>query len=110
MYDAWLDRAITAPDERVGVIADGDAVRGFVTVRLGDRSEIGLIGATADGSGAGRALLAWAASQIPVGSSLDVATQRDNSRALRLYEANGFVALSESLVYHLWLNDNGRHG
>lgn len=102
MYDAWLDRALRGENECVGVFPTDGTPMGFVTLTTGRHAEIGLIGTAVDGSGAGRALIAWAKSQLSPDATLDVGTQADNARAVGLYEQTGFVRQAESFMYHLW--------
>lgn len=105
MYDAWLHRSMTTPNERFGVTDKAEGATGFVTIRLDSDAEIGLIGAAADGTGTGQRLIDWAFNAASESRAVSVVTQAENARALALYERNGFVRQAESFMYHLWLTN-----
>lgn len=109
LYRQWIDNSLSgqAADATFVYVVDA-AIRGFITVQ--QKQSVATIGLMATdrsvrGQGIGRLLMDRAKHYARSSSAvrLDVATQKNNTRACRFYERNGFVVQSEVNVYHIWL-------
>lgn len=108
LYREWLRKSVHegfCSDFLVSL--DPEGVRGFLTVRMKDRSPfIDLLGAArrARGRGVSGRLIRAAGRRLARRGSvkLSVVTQAHNIPALRAYEKSGFTVQSVNLFYHLW--------
>ena len=113
LYEVWIENSCAGYADAV-LVAEGDAGRpaGYVTCHKSDaktRGHIGLFAVSeeAQGRGVGKALmraaLAWFATNGV--STMSVATQLRNVRALRFYGRCGLLISRAELWFHLWPGD-----
>lgn len=109
LYRRWIENSVNGQmADAVFYYLEEDTKIGMVTLRReGETASIGLIASApmCQGKGIGTKLIE--ASETWLFSKgiklLEVATQRNNIYACRFYEKLGFVPVSETNIYHLWL-------
>ena len=107
LYHAWIVNSLTgAIADDVLAVKDGDRVKGILTYKKkGKVYEIGIIAVSPEntGKGIGSLLMQSFLSKVPVGCTVEVATQKRNRVACNYYEKNGFMVDKISNIYHLWI-------
>jgi len=108
LYETWIERSCDGYADDVLVAQNGGAPVGYVTCHHepDGRGRIGLfaVDGSHQGRGVGGALLAAAAASFTAHgvSTMTVATQLRNTRAVRLYERTGFAMRRADLWFHYW--------
>src|SRR5579864_4139656 len=107
LYRVWIEKSCNGYADCVWVAELEGQPAGYITCHLaGGEPRIGLTGVAtqARGQGLGHALVQRALEWFPERgvTRATVATQGANARALRLYQANGFVTSSIQLWYQKW--------
>lgn len=109
LYRRWIENSVNGQmADAVFYYLEEGTKTGMITLRQeGETASIGLIASAPmyQGRGVGTKLIE--ASEVWLFShgvkSLEVATQKNNIYACKFYEKRGFVPVSETNVYHLWL-------
>lgn len=116
LYRIWIERSARgelADVVHVALDARGD-LAGLVTAQVtGDLAHIGLVavGRRRRGQGVGSLLLRTSLAWMSCGGArrAQVATQRANTGARRLYEGVGFAVSAERPVFHFWMMETETH-
>jgi dTDP-4-amino-4,6-dideoxy-D-galactose acyltransferase len=113
LYRVWIEKSCRGDADLVLVAEHQGSPAGYLTCHLvGGEGRIGLVGVASEtrGLGLGQAMLqvalTWFAEQRA--TRITVVTQGANTKAQRLYQANGFATRSVQLWYHLWFPKNHR--
>ncbi|MEI7595873.1 MAG: GNAT family N-acetyltransferase [Bacteroidota bacterium] len=109
LYREWITKSVKKINAiETLLFCESGILKGFVTLKKKDdnTSEIGLISVCKDEQrkGVGGFLLGdveLLSSQLGF-NRIQVATQRNNERAIRFYENNGYVISDIIKVYHIW--------
>ena len=111
LYKIWVDNSLNGNLAfKVFVKIELDKIAGFVTLQEKDHltSQIGLIAVSPEFQGrniASELIKKCEQTSLNFGyTSLEVATQKDNLAARKLYEKNGFEIKTIEYIYHLWNN------
>lgn len=106
VYAAWVRNSQEDPDQACFVAEHGGRMVGFASCEFSPRRRLNLISSTLPGAGVGFALLRaaswWRADERP---DLWIKASSDNTRALDLYQRNGFEVKRRTCTYHLWLDE-----
>ena len=107
LYQTWITNSLNgsiATD--VLVYSEDNDVLGLLTYKLhNNKAVIGLVDVdnSSKGKGIGSKLMQTFISELPVGTRIEVATQKSNSVACHYYEKNGFNIDSITNIYHIWV-------
>lgn len=108
LYQTWISNSLNgtiATD--VLVYKHDNNIVGLLSYKIKqDRVVIGLVDVDRKmkGKGIGRKMMQTLFSLFPIGTKVEVATQKDNVEACRFYERNGFGIESVTNIYHIWIN------
>lgn len=113
LYAEWLAGSLRGDGgKRAWIAGTPSAPRGLITLEPGEALRIGLLAVDARqrGRGLGRRLVAEAERRgaLQRAPELRVATQAENAGACRFYESRGFACVSQTEIFHAWLEPAAR--
>ena len=109
LYEEWIKNSVSRNiADEVLVYYEGHGIHGMVTVSFQDDvAKIGLISVAEGHRGkniGGQLLKATEREAVKNNCNrLNVATQKQNSRACNFYEKNGYSVATTEYIYHFWL-------
>lgn len=107
LYGLWIKRSLNG-EIAIDVLGyvDNGRILGILTYRQKDNEvTIGIIAvdSQSSGQGIGTKLMQSFLASLPVGTKVNVATQKCNEIACHYYEKNGFHVEDVTNIYHIWL-------
>lgn len=107
LYRLWMERSLSGEIATDVLVYKADGcILGMLTYKKKDDVvDVGIIAVSQDaaGKGIGTRLMQTFLSRFPVGTKVEVATQKRNSVACHYYEKNGFLVEDITNVYHIWI-------
>lgn len=107
LYWLWMERSLSGEiaTDVLAYKADGCILGMLTYMKKDDVVDVGIIAVSQDaaGKGIGTSLMQTFLSLFPVGTKVEVATQKRNSVACHYYEKNGFQVEDITNVYHIWI-------
>jgi len=110
LYSEWLNKSISKEiADEVFIYKESNKIVGFVTVKIkNDKGLIGLISVSIDyqKKGIGRELINKVCNYLVEKNvdTLEVATQKENTKAIKFYLGNQLSVETEAEVYHFLLD------
>lgn len=111
LYKKWIENIYNS-DDVIIVVKKENSIVGFVSIHHNLENQTATIGLVAvdkkaRGLGIGKSLMIHSIKNCLKHSivTLRVATQQDNTGALKLYESCGFTVIDKTYIYHLWRED-----